>query len=91
MSDPRRPAGPGSMRSGARLDRIRQAMMRRIAPARPPVAVPPAGQVSPAAPREVVSILRTLRPVADGRPDGFCKLIADRRSPAILGAHALGE
>ncbi len=32
-----------------------------------------------------------IRPVADGHPDGFCKLIADRRSHAILGAHALGE
>jgi pyruvate/2-oxoglutarate dehydrogenase complex dihydrolipoamide dehydrogenase (E3) component len=32
-----------------------------------------------------------LRPVADGRPDGFCKLIADRRRHRILGAHVLGE
>jgi pyruvate/2-oxoglutarate dehydrogenase complex dihydrolipoamide dehydrogenase (E3) component len=32
-----------------------------------------------------------LRPVADGRPDGFCKLIADRRNYQILGAHVLGE
>ena len=32
-----------------------------------------------------------VRPVADGRPEGFCKLIADRRSHAILGAHVLGE
>ena len=32
-----------------------------------------------------------IRPVADGHPDGFCKLIADRRSHAILGAHVLGE
>jgi pyruvate/2-oxoglutarate dehydrogenase complex dihydrolipoamide dehydrogenase (E3) component len=32
-----------------------------------------------------------IRPVADGHPGGFCKLIADRHSPAILGAHALGE
>jgi pyruvate/2-oxoglutarate dehydrogenase complex dihydrolipoamide dehydrogenase (E3) component len=32
-----------------------------------------------------------LRPVADGRPDGFCKLIADRPTHAILGAHVLGE
>jgi pyruvate/2-oxoglutarate dehydrogenase complex dihydrolipoamide dehydrogenase (E3) component len=28
---------------------------------------------------------------ADGRPDGFCKLIADRRDRTILGAHVLGE
>ncbi len=32
-----------------------------------------------------------LRPVADGRPDGFCKLIADRDRHTILGAHVLGE
>ncbi len=29
--------------------------------------------------------------MADGRSDGFCKLIADRSSHAILGAHVLGE
>ena len=32
-----------------------------------------------------------LRPVADGRSAGFCKLIADRRDHTILGAHVLGE
>jgi len=32
-----------------------------------------------------------VRPVADGRPDGFCKMIADRHSHAILGAHVLGD
>ncbi|HTT53716.1 MAG TPA: hypothetical protein VMH35_20160 [Streptosporangiaceae bacterium] len=32
-----------------------------------------------------------LRPVADGRSDGFCKLIADRRQHTILGGHVLGE
>jgi pyruvate/2-oxoglutarate dehydrogenase complex dihydrolipoamide dehydrogenase (E3) component len=32
-----------------------------------------------------------VRPVADGRPDGFCKLIADRHGHAILGAHVVGE
>ena len=32
-----------------------------------------------------------LRPVADGRPEGFCKLIADRRRRTILGAHVVGE
>jgi pyruvate/2-oxoglutarate dehydrogenase complex dihydrolipoamide dehydrogenase (E3) component len=32
-----------------------------------------------------------LRPVADGRPEGFCKLIADRGTRAILGAHVVGE
>jgi pyruvate/2-oxoglutarate dehydrogenase complex dihydrolipoamide dehydrogenase (E3) component len=42
----------------------------------------------------VVGIARyddLLRPVADGRPEGFCKLIADRRDHAILGGHVLGE
>jgi pyruvate/2-oxoglutarate dehydrogenase complex dihydrolipoamide dehydrogenase (E3) component len=42
----------------------------------------------------VVGIARyddLLRPVADGRPDGFCKLIADRQTRAILGGHVLGE
>jgi pyruvate/2-oxoglutarate dehydrogenase complex dihydrolipoamide dehydrogenase (E3) component len=32
-----------------------------------------------------------LRPVADGRPDGFCKLIADRNRHTILGGHVIGE
>jgi pyruvate/2-oxoglutarate dehydrogenase complex dihydrolipoamide dehydrogenase (E3) component len=32
-----------------------------------------------------------LRPVADGRADGFCKLIADRGDHTILGGHVLGE
>ena len=32
-----------------------------------------------------------LRPVADGRPDGFCKLIVDRSNHQVLGAHVLGE
>jgi pyruvate/2-oxoglutarate dehydrogenase complex dihydrolipoamide dehydrogenase (E3) component len=32
-----------------------------------------------------------LRPVADGRTEGFCKLVADRHSRAILGAHVLGN
>jgi pyruvate/2-oxoglutarate dehydrogenase complex dihydrolipoamide dehydrogenase (E3) component len=32
-----------------------------------------------------------LRPVADGRPEGFCKLIADRRGHTILGGHVVGE
>jgi pyruvate/2-oxoglutarate dehydrogenase complex dihydrolipoamide dehydrogenase (E3) component len=42
----------------------------------------------------VVGIARyddLLRPVADGRSEGFCKLIADRRDHTILGAHVLGE
>jgi pyruvate/2-oxoglutarate dehydrogenase complex dihydrolipoamide dehydrogenase (E3) component len=32
-----------------------------------------------------------LRPVADGRPVGFCKLIVERDRRYILGAHVLGE
>jgi pyruvate/2-oxoglutarate dehydrogenase complex dihydrolipoamide dehydrogenase (E3) component len=32
-----------------------------------------------------------LRPVADGRSEGFCKLIADRAGHTILGAHVVGE
>ena len=32
-----------------------------------------------------------VRPVTDGRPHGFCKLIADRETRTILGAHVLGE
>ena len=32
-----------------------------------------------------------LRPVADGHPDGFCKLIVDTASRQIVGAHVLGE
>ena len=32
-----------------------------------------------------------LRPVADGRPEGFCKLIVERRHRYILGAHVIGE
>ncbi len=42
----------------------------------------------------VVAVARyddLLRPVADGRSDGFCKLVADRHSHSILGAHVLGE
>jgi pyruvate/2-oxoglutarate dehydrogenase complex dihydrolipoamide dehydrogenase (E3) component len=32
-----------------------------------------------------------LRPLADGRSEGFCKLIADRGGHTILGAHVVGE
>ena len=32
-----------------------------------------------------------LRPVADGRPEGLCKLIVERRHRFILGAHVIGE
>lgn len=47
-----------------------------------------------AAHHDVVGIARyddLLRPVADGRSEGFCKLIADRQAHTILGAHVLGE
>ena len=32
-----------------------------------------------------------VRPVADGHPTGFCKLIVERRHRYILGAHVIGE
>jgi len=32
-----------------------------------------------------------VRPVADGHPGGFCKLIVERRHRFILGAHVIGE
>ena len=32
-----------------------------------------------------------LRPVADGREEGFCKLIVDRHRRTILGGHVVGE
>ena len=32
-----------------------------------------------------------LRPVADGQPEGFCKLIIDTEQRQIVGAHVLGE
>jgi pyruvate/2-oxoglutarate dehydrogenase complex dihydrolipoamide dehydrogenase (E3) component len=32
-----------------------------------------------------------LRPIADGRPEGFCKIIVDRDDHSILGAHVVGE
>ena len=31
------------------------------------------------------------RPIIDGRPAGFCKLIANRRDGTILGCHIVGE
>ena len=31
------------------------------------------------------------RPIIDGRPTGFCKLIVDRELHAILGCHVVGE
>ena len=32
-----------------------------------------------------------LRPVADGRPEGFCKLIVDANQHTVLGGHVIGE
>jgi pyruvate/2-oxoglutarate dehydrogenase complex dihydrolipoamide dehydrogenase (E3) component len=31
------------------------------------------------------------RPIIDGRPTGFCKLIVDRELHTILGCHVVGE
>jgi len=31
------------------------------------------------------------RPIIDGRPTGFCKLVVDRRRHSILGCHIVGE
>ncbi len=31
------------------------------------------------------------RPIIDGRPTGFCKLVVDRRLHSILGCHIVGE
>jgi dihydrolipoamide dehydrogenase len=33
----------------------------------------------------------TTRTIIDGRTDGFCKLVAERRTHAILGCHVVGE
>jgi dihydrolipoamide dehydrogenase len=42
----------------------------------------------------VVAVARyedMLRPVADGQPEGFCKLIVEKAGRQIVGAHVLGE
>ena len=31
------------------------------------------------------------RPIIDGRPTGFCKLVAEREHHSILGCHIVGE
>ena len=31
------------------------------------------------------------RPIIDGRPAGFCKLIAEREHHTVLGCHIVGE
>lgn len=33
----------------------------------------------------------TTRPIIDGRPEGFCKLVVDRTNGLILGCHLVGE
>lgn len=38
-----------------------------------------------------VSYRENLRAMIDGNTDGFCKLIVDRKSHLILGAHVVGE
>ena len=38
-----------------------------------------------------ISFDSTTRTIIDGRTDGFCKLIADRQTRAILGCHVVGE
>jgi pyruvate/2-oxoglutarate dehydrogenase complex dihydrolipoamide dehydrogenase (E3) component len=39
----------------------------------------------------VVQYADLMRPVVDAHPEGFCKLIVERRRRYILGAHVLGE
>ena len=42
----------------------------------------------------VIAVMRfdeTARTIIDGRTNGFCKLIADRKTGAILGCHVVGE
>jgi pyruvate/2-oxoglutarate dehydrogenase complex dihydrolipoamide dehydrogenase (E3) component len=39
----------------------------------------------------VVQYEDLLRPIADNHPEGFCKLIVERRHRYILGAHVIGE
>jgi pyruvate/2-oxoglutarate dehydrogenase complex dihydrolipoamide dehydrogenase (E3) component len=42
----------------------------------------------------IVAVVRfdeTTRTIIDGRTSGFCKLIADRKTCAILGCHVVGE
>jgi pyruvate/2-oxoglutarate dehydrogenase complex dihydrolipoamide dehydrogenase (E3) component len=39
----------------------------------------------------VVRYDHLLRAVIDARPEGFCKLIVERRQRYLLGAHVLGE
>jgi dihydrolipoamide dehydrogenase len=40
---------------------------------------------------EVVRYDHLPRAIIDGRPEGLCKLIVDRRTRAVLGAHVLGS
>ncbi|MBV8068224.1 MAG: dihydrolipoamide acyltransferase, partial [Candidatus Eremiobacteraeota bacterium] len=39
----------------------------------------------------VAQFEETTRPIIDGRTRGFCKLVIDRSTDAILGCHIVGE
>ena len=39
----------------------------------------------------VVRFDSTMRTIIDGRTDGFCKLVVDRKTAKILGCHVVGE
>jgi pyruvate/2-oxoglutarate dehydrogenase complex dihydrolipoamide dehydrogenase (E3) component len=39
----------------------------------------------------VIHFDSTIRTIIDGRENGFCKLVVDRRSAKILGCHVVGE
>ena len=39
----------------------------------------------------IINFNSTTRTIIDGRTDGFCKLIVDRKTRQILGCHVVGE
>jgi dihydrolipoamide dehydrogenase len=39
----------------------------------------------------VVRFDSTIRTIIDGRKEGFCKLVVDRKTAKILGCHVVGE
>jgi len=39
----------------------------------------------------IAEFAETTRPIIDGRTRGFCKLVIDRSTDAILGCHIVGE
>ncbi len=49
------------------------------------------GQTGSATTSVVIRYSQLDRAVIDGHPEGFCKLIADRRDHTLLGAHVMGE